>query len=241
MQVIFASVPVLQPPDQMKDTSYTWNACGPELLIVDNTTDGDWSDEAKLRGWSYMHFMRNTGVCASWNIARAWFLNRSRSDDHLFLFSASVRFDDGLPAVLDQLAAAANWKGCQSQYGPHALAWSRKTLEIVGTWDENYVNYVGDTDYFYRAILEGIIVAGRGAMPQIELNAPEPEDGRAIRATGLITHTASCSAYFESKWNGPPSGERWTTPFDSGLPTWWWSPAVRPGLQHFDPWEMRYR
>lgn len=240
--MIFASVPVLQPPEEMNDSWPTWRGCHDELLIVDNTTDRAWEPLALEEGWSYLTFEKNAGVCASWNAARASFMAYTPRDlDLLLLFSASIAWTDGLAASMVEFQQAANWKGCQSQYGAHAIAWSRRLLEIAGTWDENFVNYYGDNDFFYRGIIDGWLLAGPDAMPNIAINAPVPEDGRAIRATGMVSNTAASGAYYESKWRGPPSEERACTPFDSGLPTWWWSPAVRPALDHFDPWQTRYR
>lgn len=241
--VIFASVPVLQPPDQMEDTWPTWRGAGAELLIVDNTADRAWEPLALDEGWSWIGFGKNLGVCASWNLARAWFL---APDPHyyecLLLFSSSLSFDDALPATMKQMNLAASWKGVQSQHGPHAIAWSSKVLRTAGTWDENYFpGYSGDTDYFRRLIIEGILVPGPDEMPQVNIAAPEPEDGRAIKRTGLITNQVCCSAYYEAKWGGPPGAEKFDTPFDSGLPTSWWSPAYRPGLELVDLTTSRYR
>lgn len=241
--MIFASVPVLQPPEEMLDTRCSWEGCGPELLIVDNTTDRAWEPLAKEQGWSYLTLGKNLGVCASWNAARASFMAAAGSDhDLLLLFSASINWRDGLAASMAQFQEAANWKGCQSGFGPHAIAWSRRVLEIAGDWDCNYYpGYLGDTDYFRRLIVEGILIAGPDAMPRIEINAPEPEDGRAVERTGLITNTVCCSAYYEAKHGGPPSEETFTTPFDSGLPTWFWTPAYRPGMEFVDLTTSRYR
>lgn len=240
--MIFASVPVIQPPEQMNDTRSLWNGCGPELLLVDNTPDHAWEHDAAAHGWTYLTFGKNLGVSASWNAARAAFLDQTqREHDLLFLFSSSVRFDDGLPHVLDQLSYAANWKGCQTQVGPHALAYSRAVLEQVGTWDETFPNYYGDTDYFYRMILADILKAGPDAMPQIEINCPTPEDGRAINRCGIVSHSARCLELYCAKWGGPPSMETFTSPFNSGLPASWWSPAHRPGMHDLDPWVTLYR
>lgn len=243
-RVIYASVPVIEPPEALRESWEHWVGCGPELLLVDNTTDGAWADLATEHHWSYLTFGKNAGVSSGWNQARAWFLGRSQHPipDALFLFSSTMQFTDGLPSVLDQIAMHATWKGCQTQYGPHAMAWGAQALELVGTWDENYFpGYLGDTDYFRRAILEGIIIAGPEEMPRIEINAPKPEDGRTIRTTGIITNTAACTDYYRAKHGGVPTAERFTTPFDSGLPTWWWSVAIRPGLEHIDLCSTRYR
>lgn len=239
--MIFASVPVIQPPSQMEDTWHRWEGCGQSLLIVDNTTDRAWEQLAADEGWSYLAFGHNLGVAASWNAARAWFMGRTdREHDLLFLFSASVDFRDGLPTVLDQLSAGATWKGCQTQLGPHALAYSRAVLERVGMWDENMPSYVSDTDYFYRMIVEGILIGGPDCMVQIEINAPFPQDGRAASTLRMVTHSAACIEYFTHKWNGPPSSEQWTSPFDSGLPSSWWSQHVRPALGHVMPGVTTY-
>ena len=233
--MIFASVPVIQPPDQMQDTRHQWGD-GPDLLLVDNTTDRAWESEAKEHDWSYLTFGHNLGVAASWNAARSWFMGKTeREHAMLFLFSASVEFRDGLPTVLDQLQMGGNWKGCQTQLGPHALAYSRAVLEQVGTWDENMPSYVSDTDYFYRMIVEGILVGGPDHMPQIEINAPFPGDGRAASALRMVTHSAACLEYFATKWGGPASSEQWTTPFNSGMPSSWWSQHQRPALEHVMP------
>lgn len=243
--MIFASVPVIQPPDQLEDTRHHWEGVGSELLIVDNTPDGAWRDLASEFGWSYQAFGKNAGVNGSWNIARAWFFGQTEPHsylDHLFLFSASVEWIDGLAVVMHDLYEAANWKGCQTAWGFHGIAWSRAVFDIVGTFDENYYpGYLGDCDWARRCILEGILSGGDDAMPQIETNGPKPRDGRAITDTGMISNTAACNAYFQHKHGGPSSAETYSTPFDSGLPTSWWSPSVRPGLEGVSPGVTQYR
>lgn len=241
--MIFASVPVIQPPEQMQDTRHQWEGCGPELLIVDNTDDGAWKAIAAEHGWTYLALGKNLGVCPSWNLARAWFLDRSTSaHDLLFLFSASVAWDDGLPVVMHDLNEAANWKGAQTQWGGHGYAYSAEVLQTIGTWDENLSpGYYGDTDYWYRMILAGIISGGDDAIPQVETNSPKPEDARALSWTGIQSNTGACLGYYVARWGGPPSEETFTTPFNSGLPTSWWSPAYRPCLEHVDAGVVRYR
>lgn len=241
--MIFASVPVIQAPSELTDTWPHWRGCHEELLIIDNTDNGDWADLSARNHWSYLHFGKNLGVPAAWNIARAKFLaDTSRDHDLLFLFSSSVQWDDGLPQVLDDLTSAANWKGCQTQWGPHGIAWSRKVFADYGTLDENYgPGYFSDNDWFYRLILAGVLSTDDQAMPHIDAAGPVPIDGRAVRRTGLVTFSTPCHDYYVAKWGGPPSEEKFSTPFDRGLPTSWWTPAFRPGLTHLDPWVTKYR
>lgn len=240
--MIFASVPVIQPPSQLEDTWHRWEGCGPELLIVDNTPSLAWAQIAVENGWSYQGLGKNLGVCPSWNLARAWFLDASPlSHDCLFLFSSSVCWTDGLKVVLHDLNEAANHKGVQSQWGGHGYGYSTLTLERIGLWDENLSpGYYGDNDYWYRMILAGII-GGTVPVPQVETNSPKPEDGRALRMAGMLSNTGACLDYYKARWGGEPSKETFTTPFNSGLPTSWWSPAYRPGLEHVDAGRIEHR
>lgn len=241
--MIFASVPVIEPPDQLRDNAFTWNACGPELLIVDNTPNYAWEAEAKKHGWSYCSFAKNLGVPAAWNIARAKFMAEAEHDDDLLLlFSSSLYFETGLAETMDRMQAAANWKGCQTRYGFHSIAWSKRVFELCGNFDENFwIGYLGDNDWARRLIVEEILLAGEEAMPSIEIAAPKPPDGRAINTVGLISNTAACSDYYARKWGGEPSQETFPTPFDSGLPTSWWSPIVRMGMENVNLGETHYR
>lgn len=240
--MIFANVPVIQPPEQMADTWHHWEGVGSELLIVDNTPDSAWRDLAAEYGWSYAALGKNLGVCPSWNLARAWFLDHNPHDyECLFLFSSSVAWSDGLAVVMHDLNMASNWKGAQTQWGGHGYAYSARVLREIGTWDENLSpGYYGDTDYWYRMILAGII-GGPEAVPQIETNSPKPEDGRALRMVGLLSNTGASLDYYVAKWGGAPAHETFTTPFNSGLPTSWWSPAYRPGLEHVDAGRIEHR
>lgn len=241
--MIFASVPVIQPPDQLQDTWPTWTDCGRELLVIDNTANGLWAPLAAEYGWSYLTLGRNAGVAASWNMARATFLADSeRASDLLLLLSSSIHWDDGLNVAMDQMNDAANWKGCQSQHGPHAIAWSRRIFELAGTFDESFwPGYYSDNDWFYRLILGGWLLADPDPMPQVEVNAPIPRDGRAITDAGIISNTAACRELYCAKWGGPPSMERFDSPFNSGLPASWWSAVYRPSMEHINLGETRYR
>lgn len=241
--MIFASVPVLEPPDALQDSWKHWVGCGSELLIVDSTWDRGWKPLASQHGWSYITFEKNLGVPAAWNIARAWFmLVTARPLDALFLFSSSVEFTDGLPAVLDQISAAANWKGCQTQLAGHGAAWSRVVFERCGSFDENFwIGYDGDCDWFYRLILEGLLVAGPDNFPRVEVHAPEVESGRTINRTQMISNTALTRELYKHKWGDEPSKETFTTPYDSGLPTWWWSPIVRGPMEYVNLGETLHR
>lgn len=241
--MIFASVPVLQPPEEMNDTWPQWRGCGSELLIVDNTENRAWDALAAEEGWSYRTFGHNLGVPASWNIARAWFL---ADDPHeyecLLLFSASVNWIDGLPLAMKQMNDGANWKGCQTvDLGFHAIAWSRGVFDRIGNFDENHwVGYDGDCDWAYRCILAGVLVDDPAPMPKIDMNAT-CVNGRAITQTAMISNTAATRCYYINKWGGEPSHETYVTPFDSGLPTSWWSPIHRPGMMQINLGETRYR
>ena len=242
--MIFAAVPILQPPELIPEVWPTWTRCSEELLIVDNTPDRAWEEIARLQGWSYVTFQKNIGLAGGWNIARAKFMADTKNDhDLLLLFSASVQWLDGLDVVLDQVSAAANWKGCQGQLGFHAIAWSRRLFEIAGDFDEACwpAGFYTDNDFAWRLILAGILVADPDPMPHVDLAVSPVENALAIRSLGVEGNYGACRDYYKAKWGGEPSHETFTTPFDSGLPTSWWSLAYRPGLEQVDIGVTRYR
>lgn len=235
--MIYASVPAIQSPADLEASWTTWDV-GPELLVVDNTTDREWRDLALERGWRWISFGTNLGVPAAWNVARADFLGRTQAPhDLLLLLSSSVVWDDGLAAAMHALNREAGWQGCQTHLGPHAIAWSRAVFEQVGSFDESpFPGYYSDNDWFYRCILGGVL----DGMARVELNA-SCEDGRTIRELGMTSNTSACLEWYCNKWGGEPSKEKYTTPFDSGLPTWWTSPVYRPGMQNVNLGESRFR
>lgn len=180
--------------------------------------------------------VHNRGCAVSWNIGRDRAL--SIGADWLIILSESMRFGDAggedFEAELDADEGSAMILGacdstctevvntgqgfCRRGYGWHMAAIARKTLELVGRWDEIFWPiYFEDTDY------------------QRRMNIAKCDQGKMV--TGIDAHLAACEhtvaagfiksgwpttlPLYEAKWGGRPGDERFSHPY--GNFDWDWT------------------
>lgn len=175
----------------------------------------------------------NRGVAASWNIGRARALREGA--EWLTVMSAAVRFGESgghdweyalETADVDTIVVEAKFLGW------HLIAFRRHVLESVGAFDENFwPAYWEDNDYGWRIKCvygldppfwrktEGLDVTDIGpghALKQVLNKAPShqrPDPDRLLD-------------YFEAKWGGLPSKEKFDRPWGT-MPVGYW-PQPQP-------------
>lgn len=108
---------------------------------------------------------------------------------------------------------------------------NRATVATVGLFDEwsFYPVYFDDNDYGYRCRLAGVqldaaptghwCLEGDDGYGESMTTRSDPVLSMANNRTWQINQTA-----YVAKWGGPPGQERFSSPWDSGLPLW----ATRP-------------
>lgn len=193
-------------------------APGIDVLVIDNSDGG--VVDIDLRGW-FLSMPHNLGVAASWNLGI-----KSYPHEPYWLFA---NHDTVLaPGDLDRLIAemekgGPRWVGMNGDW--RVMGLTREAVETVGFFDENYHPiYCEDADYERRCTLAGVpwyFIDG-GATHVGSATIRDPRYGRA----NARTYPANV-AYHRSKWGGPPRGERFTTPFDSGASLAAWTLDVR--------------
>jgi hypothetical protein len=120
-------VPTIAPREVTAAARRHYNIDSPRLLIVDNSPTGEYAEGP----WLYHHENgRNLGVAASWNVGLDY-----DADITIFL-SSYLELDDGLALTCERIVEAANEYGCVTWMAMHAFAVTRKTVEVVGRFDE---------------------------------------------------------------------------------------------------------
>lgn len=91
-------------------------------------------------------------------------------------------------------------------------AYHLAAVDAVGEWDDNFVAYVGDVDWFYRLRLGGwqtIETELKVEHVGSQTRHSSPAKQRAHDHFGRAEH-----AYYAAKWGGAIHHERYTTPFN---------------------------
>lgn len=156
------------------------------LLIIDNSKE-------------------NLGVARSWNIGVKNVITREY--DYLVIMSATIRFKDGMRGLVKLMEENKHPYGLETQHGWHLIVLSRKTLETVGLFDENfYPAYYEDSDYIRRMEILGIhnpMVDDNkgGRLPKYDVKAISKGNAHAVKS-GINVNFIACETYFIQKWNG---------------------------------------
>lgn len=198
-------VPVIAPRSETAAARATWDVDAPNLLVVDNTPDGDYAEGP----WLYHREPEGTnlGVAASWN--KGLDLDRELT---IFLTSYMV-LDEGLARTVERMIEAANEYGCLTWQACHLWALSRKTVEVCGRFDEGFeIAYYEDTDMIRRMDLGGCHTPAN-PIPKIAVPAVCPQ-ARSITLGLSSPPMEKNRARFLAKWGGDFNHEVFTTPFD---------------------------
>lgn len=214
------AIPVLNRPDLLAQSVATIDEPVGTLLIIDNSTElgmGDIAEDALpscVERLVVVEPATNLGVAASWNFAI-----RSYPEGWWCIANGDIAF---APGDLASLASAVETRpddiSCLVEFAAFGL--TPTVVDRLGWFDENFVPiYYEDTDYRYRAHLEGVAVVD---LPSTTRHAGSVSyRGNAHAADNARTYPANAD-YYRRKWGGDRGSERFTTPFDAGLPTSFW-------------------
>jgi hypothetical protein len=188
----------------------------------------------------------------NWGVAASWNLGLMRGKEFTIFLSSTMRFKNGVSELIAQLGddtppwalitnhnqdTMREWWGERLKiegpinHGWHCVIVRRKVVETVGYVDENFaVAYCEDQDYGHRINLAGLYDQKRHMLSVT--GAESRGNGRTMRAATndyvrpIKLDIEKNSRYFERKWGGQNGGNaKFTTPFDSGKPLWWWPPV----------------
>ena len=182
------------------------------LIVIDNSPTGD---APCPEGSIHVATRHNLGVAASWNLI----IKATPMAPWWCIVNSDIEFEKG---DLSRLAGnILPGPGIFQLDGFAAFAITRKAVELIGLFDENFVPaYYEDNDFYRRAILTGV--------PVIEVPSRLRHAGSmVIRGS---EHYASENRrtfprngdYYRCKWGGLPGSETYATPFDrGGSPAQW--------------------
>ena len=158
-------------------------------------------------------------------------ITRTPDADWWLLTNNDLYYESG---ALERLASRMAEHGREPVVITHrwaAVALNAAVVERVGLFDEwaFWPLYFDDTDYAYRCHLAGIpvladlagVIEGDGDVPNGLTTATDETLAHANNRTWIVNQAA-----YVAKWGGRPGREKFTTPYDSGLPLW----SVRPSL-----------
>lgn len=185
-------VPVIAPRSETAAARATWDVNAPNICLIDNTPDG-----AYVGGpWEYEHDNgRNLGVAASWNRG----VNRGK--EFTIIISSYMEFDEGLARTVERLIEASNDYGCLTWQVAHVWAFTRKTFDIVGTFDERFrIAYQEDLDFVARMDVTGCHSAAN-PMPKIAVPGICPQ-GRSLQLGLAAPPMEANTARIIAKWGG---------------------------------------
>ena len=175
----------------------------------------EWTERC-LRGCALNTFVvdntvKNRGVAASWNLGIDE-LDRI-GGDWLIIVSAAIRF--GPPGGLDFLAACeANPDALAVEaaqgIGWHLIAINRRTIDRVGTFDENFhPAYFEDIDYGRRMWLE----FDQEQWPRVWADVSIAGVSHGVDLGGAVVNNYALTKYYRYKWGGDKGQETYTKPF----------------------------
>lgn len=219
-------IPFLSFPWSLHDLIDSMGKLTCPILIVDNSpgsdtqhlNQGNQLDGPFYSNIEYVHYPQNYGVAGSWNLGLA------KGADYTLVLSCAVRFTKPLSEVLNQIPGQA--RDTMAIYeGYHMFAISRKLVERIGYFDENfYPAYGEDADWGRRLDLAGI-------RPDSFYDAGNTTIGSGLnKRSGTWAWDSSAlnvgrmESYLYHKWGGPPYC--YDTPFGNpNNPLSYWPPV----------------
>lgn len=172
------------------------------ICIVDNSGT---NFASKYKVGEIVPQSENVGVSRSWNIGVRKVLESDL--DYLIILSATMRFSAGMRDFIKHLELNLNVWGLETQHGWHCIALSRKTLETIGYFDENfYPGYYEDSDYIRRMEVAGFHnpMSKTNRIPKVDILAGFEGNAHAIRKAKINVNMEACRQYFIDKWGYEP-------------------------------------
>jgi len=179
-----------------------------QLIIVDNSKNS-FAKKYIERGAEVRMHPQNLGVSGSWNYGIG-------SDaEFLWIISSSLIFNQGFSELVDRIDQA-NEYGLLTDQAWHCIGFTRKTLDTVGMFDEQfYPGYYEDNDYGWRLQLAGIHNApNHPSMPKIDIDVTCQGTATTLKSGLISVRFDLLQDYYRHKWGGLPGSERFTKPFN---------------------------
>lgn len=204
-------IPYLSFPWSLHDCVASMGKSDIPILVVDNSPNsgtknlnqGNQLDEYK--NIEYVYYPKNYGVAGSWNMGIA------KGAAYTLIVSTSVRFGKSLNEVAELIPERAGKTMCIYE-GYHMFAISKRLVDKVGTFDENfYPAYGEDQEFGHRLDLVGIY-------PQSYYDMGNTTIGSGIqKRSGLWDwdriNTGRMDDYYVHKWGSHPG--HFKTPFNN--------------------------
>lgn len=160
----------------------------------------------------------NKGIMVSHNLG----IEKMYRDDSdwLIIMSAAIRF--GEPSGLDFIEEIKKKPGhlvieSSGVFGWHLIAFSRKVIDRVGGWDENFTPYgFDDLDYAWRIKIAYGLDAPYWTKVPVDLKDAGMAHG--IKLAGVTSNTNKLREYFKDKWGiypGESATNAWKHPFNN--------------------------
>lgn len=197
-------IPCVGPDWLLSNCLESMNQPTTPVLVIDNTPDRSLT----IPAWAETYRCgKNIGVAASWN------LGLRKGADYTFLLSASMRFKNGLDPFIKMIEQDVSAYGARlGSHAWHAMVIGRKTVELVGYFDEDfYPAEYEDTDYTRRMALVGLPLKSLPELTPAGLTCV----GYSIAGKlGLVEKSDIPHEHYLAKWGGEPNEEKFTTPFN---------------------------
>ncbi len=212
MSIPFLGCAVLRRHDLLDQMLRSIDVPVEKIVVIDNGNT-DWTPPPD--GPDGVHIIRmphNLGVAASWNLL----IKSAPLASYWVIVGHDVRFPEvggTLQKLADEMDAATGplfvAVGTFSCFAINASA-----LEMVGWFDESFNAYFEDDCMSYRIQLAGVPRINHPPALFHETSSTINSDEHLKMENGRTF--PQNQAYFQAKWGGNPTHERFTTPFDKG-------------------------
>lgn len=180
------------------------------LLLIDNSNCG-YLKKYEGRGAKILYHPENLGCARSWN------LGIKEGHDWTFIVSQSMQFPDGFHIALDSLNQCINEYIYMTWNAWHCQAISRKLVDKIGIFDENfYPARLEDTDYMRRLQLAQIGFTG------YEVTGGKCQMTSSSFVSGIKINSDALNEYYGQKWGSrDPNQAFYTKPFNKYPLDYW--------------------
>jgi hypothetical protein len=178
--------------------------------------------------------VHNRGIMRSHNLTRDFVMKYGR--DWLVVLSAAVRFGErGGLDFIDALGEHAEHDVVEAAgvYGWHLIAFHRRILDDVGSWDENFSPYGFDDIDMSIRIQNARNIDGRHTQlwTKVPVDVTDTMMGHSIHLGGVRTNPDAQIDYFRRKWGRHPGDGHipaYTHPFNDPVnPQSYWPPCEK--------------
>jgi len=214
MSIPVLIVPIFNRPELLEALLLSIDHPIDQIVVIDNGSVIEHGYRGLLSGPECRRLIQpghNLGVAASWNLG----MRATPFAPWWLIVNHDLTFGPGDLARMEE----AVYPGSAAMYfmfGMSSFAITRHTVNVVGTFDENFINgYDEDVDFARRIDLANL--------PRVETGFTGTHEGSAtimadpaMRAWNGNSHGAN-DLYYAQKWGGQKQGgETFDTPFNRG-------------------------